>query len=561
MSADYGIPGSAELDILARSFWDWRAREQPRTDDDIPRIERPAGWLPDWTPKAVSGYRAAVADFERRWQTLPLPSPESDDLDVRAYVVDHALLGSAIARARFELDTTRSWQTDPTFYVDQSIGVVFDLLRPRGEFDISRTLGVIAALEGVPGALEQGRENLEGSALTEPTRLAIAVLDSAGGRPQGAPEAVADAIAALSPLVPRSLQMRLQDAGASAAEALADFRDWLDAAETAPWTSIGRGAFDRFLREVALNPATPDELLHTGLLELHRAEAFSVIESRGHRLTSGRSAPRDPLPDDLEAICARQHEQESWLRRFYEEHGILSQPASLRHYLLEPMPAYLEPLQWLGVTDDLAWEKAAEGDAVSWQPSSSAELGFFDDAIARDPMTGLIHEGCHSQQLALSAANPDWIRRHYYDSGANEGIGYYNEEMLDRAGLFEGNPNSHETIHAFLRLRTLRVQVDIRLALGQLTIPEAARLLAESVPMDEATANWEAAFFAKTPGQGMTYQVGKSQILAFLAEAARRPGFTLQSFHDRLWANGNVPIALQRYEVLGEADQLSRIRI
>ena len=226
------------------------------------------------------------------------------------------------------------------------------------------------------------------------------------------------------------------------------------------------------------------------------------------------------------------------------------------------MPAYIEPLQWLGVTDDLAWEKAGAQDALSWQPPLDEPLGFFDDAISRDPMTGLVHEGCHSQQIGWSGGHPDWIRRHYYDSGANEGIAYYNEEMLERAGLFADNPDSQETIQAFLRLRTLRVQVDIKLALGLLNIDEAARLLAKRVPMDGPTAWWEASFFAKTPGQGMTYQVGKSQILAFLADAARLdPGFELRRFHDQLWLEGNVPIALQRYEVLGLTDELGRIRL
>jgi uncharacterized protein (DUF885 family) len=132
--------------------------------------------------------------------------------------------------------------------------------------------------------------------------------------------------------------------------------------------------------------------------------------------------------------------------------------------------------------------------------------------------------------------------------------------MLARAGLFEGASGSAETVHAFLRLRALRVGVDIGLALGRLSIDEAAHELAERVPMDRATARWEATFFAKTPGQGMTYQVGKTQILGFLADAAREPGFSLRAFHDRLWREGNVPIALQRYEVLGDVSALDKVR-
>src|SRR5437773_1941299 len=36
-----------ELDELGERFWAWRAHQQPRTRDDIPRLDRPSGWLPE----------------------------------------------------------------------------------------------------------------------------------------------------------------------------------------------------------------------------------------------------------------------------------------------------------------------------------------------------------------------------------------------------------------------------------------------------------------------------------------------------------------------------------
>src|SRR5437773_9116049 len=36
------------LDDLARALWIWRAAEEPHSSDDIPRIDRPSGWAPDW---------------------------------------------------------------------------------------------------------------------------------------------------------------------------------------------------------------------------------------------------------------------------------------------------------------------------------------------------------------------------------------------------------------------------------------------------------------------------------------------------------------------------------
>jgi uncharacterized protein (DUF885 family) len=167
-----------------------------------------------------------------------------------------------------------------------------------------------------------------------------------------------------------------------------------------------------------------------------------------------------------------------------------------------------------------------------------------------------VHEGVpgHYFQLAVSWQNPDPIRRHYYDSGANEGIGFYAEEMMLQAGLFDDSPHTREIIYHFMRLRALRVEVDVKLALGQFTLEQAAEYLESKVPMDRQTARSEAIGFATAPGQAISYQIGKIQILRFLADARRLQGekFSLRKFHDSLWNNGNVPIALQRQEYGGD---------
>jgi uncharacterized protein (DUF885 family) len=207
----------------------------------------------------------------------------------------------------------------------------------------------------------------------------------------------------------------------------------------------------------------------------------------------------------------------------------------------------------LGVTDDLTGPARLKENATSYIPQPSPLLGYFALAAARDPRGLIVHEGVHYYQLALSWAQENPIRRHYYDSGANEGIGFYAEEMALQAGLFDDSPRSREIIYSFMRLRAARVVADVKLALGQFTIKQAAEYLQKTVPMDEGTARAEAAFFASTPGQAISYQVGKLQIMQMLSDARRDQGakFNLKSFHDFVWKNGNVPIALQRWEYVG----------
>src|SRR5437764_13037070 len=112
-----------------------------------------------------------------------------------------------------------------------------------------------------------------------------------------------------------------------------------------------------------------------------------------------------------------------------------------------------------------------------------------------------------------------------------------------------------------MRLRGLRVEVDVKLALGLFTIDQAADHLQNVAGIDRATAWQEATFFASSPGQAITYQVGKLQIIKFLADAKRIHGaeFNLRAFHDFVWKNGNVPPALQRWEYLGLSDEIQLI--
>src|SRR5207249_1070539 len=208
-----------------------------------------------------------------------------------------------------------------------------------------------------------------------------------------------------------------------------------------------------------------------------------------------------------------------------------------------------------GETDDFTSTSRLKDNCVRYVDPPSGNLGYFWRATAEDPRPIAVHEGIpgHYFQLCLSWKHEDPIRRHYYDSGANEGIGFYAEEMMLQAGLFDDSPRTREIIYNFMRLRALRVEVDVKLALGEFRLEQAAKYLQEKIPMDSATAQQEAIVFATGPGQAITYQIGKLQIIKFLAEARMQQGekFNLRAFHDFVWKNGNVPIALQRWEYLG----------
>jgi uncharacterized protein (DUF885 family) len=110
-------------------------------------------------------------------------------------------------------------------------------------------------------------------------------------------------------------------------------------------------------------------------------------------------------------------------------------------------------------------------------------------------------------------------------------------------------------------LRALRVEVDVKLALGELTLTQAADYLARAVPMDRKTAETDAADYVAAPGLGIAYEIGKLQIERMLAERRLQLGdkFDLRQFHDYVWSNGNLPLSLQRWELLGLDDDVKKL--
>ncbi|MDF2576443.1 MAG: hypothetical protein K0S05_3355, partial [Agromyces sp.] len=375
---------ATDLAQLGTDFWEWRDATSFRTSDDIPRVERPAGWVPRFDPEGIDEIRQGLAGFTERWRSFPVDGLEALPVDAQ---VDHRLLGAALARVHWELDVLRNWERDAVFLTSQVLGPWFDLLLAPPPFEAT----------------------------------------------------LAASVAALTPFVHRVTARSLAEAQPAASNALERYRGWLEASadRLGPDVIVGRDAFVWYLRHVALVSAEPEELVRAALQDSGRAVVGETVSRARHR-----DLPESPLAADAAALVAAEETGEAQVRAFYEDAGLLSQPASLRRYRFAATPAYLEPVVFLGVTDDLTSIRRLGDDATSYVPEPSTDLPYFDAADARDPRLGIIHEGAHAQQLALSWAHPNPMRRHFVDSVANEGIAHYNEELMLTAGLFEDAPHS-----------------------------------------------------------------------------------------------------------------------
>src|ERR1700678_627294 len=143
----------APLQKLAEDFWQWRARFQPFTSDDIPRLDRPSV-ARDWSAASITEQRAALAVFEERWKGINTAGWSI------ANQVDYRLIGSALARVRWELDINPRWQRDPSFYVDQTLAALTEALLQPSPFDAARSRVIVERMEQIPAILDNAKANL-----------------------------------------------------------------------------------------------------------------------------------------------------------------------------------------------------------------------------------------------------------------------------------------------------------------------------------------------------------------------------------------------------------------
>jgi len=543
-SAEGGTARDPGLQTLASRFFTWRATVQPCTGDDIPRVERPGGWVSPVSPEALRDERRIYTEFKFMLQQVPRSGWNRSDS------VDYLLLRSAIERVNWELNVLKIPFRNPEFYVQQTLGALYELLLISSPMTDLRAENILRRIESIPATLRFASANL-----TEPVqpfaKLAVSELGDARAR-------LYRMVSGLQGVIKPQYNQALAAGVDSASTAIEAFVKYLQAKiPVMPAAfSPGRDAYAYYLKTIALIPAATVDMLTIGKTEFDRAAFSEMMEGM-----------RDAGIPDMRIFSSadEQIEQsrldEIAIRKFLDDHEILTVPSWLKHYRNRLMPTAITVLSSLGVADDLTSETRLNEDGISYIPAPSPGLSFFRMASAKDPRPIIIHEGIpgHYFQLSLSWANEDSIRRHYIDSGPIEGWGFYVEEMLLQAGLFDNDrPRVRETIYRFMRLRALRVEADIRLALGEFTIDQAAAFLERTVPMEKQGALDEAAFFASTPGQAISYQIGKAQIEAFLRDARllKREGFRLRDFHDYIAKNGNVPVALLRWEYLGLRDEV-----
>jgi Bacterial protein of unknown function (DUF885) len=353
------------LSQLANDFWVWRAQFAPFTGDDVNRMERPGGKR-DWSRTSIETRRRNLAEFEARWKKI-----DAEKFTI-AQKVDLRLIGSALARVRWELEINPRWKRDPNFYLDQTLTAVTEALRVPAPYDAIRSTEILTRLENIPPIIDSALENLQG-----PPAPFVNVAIEALGNIRPHLREMAEALLPHTTLKPEQLNAATE----RAADALEKFRRTLQ--ERLPslpqQTALGRDAYVFFLKNVALYPFSPEEILAMGEQEWNRAVAFETYE---------RERNRDILPlklaQNIDVWINDAGTKEGEIREFLEKHNILTVPGWMQHYTLRPIPKYLAALGF-SENDDFTSPSRLNENCVRYTGEPSEKLGYFWKATAMDP--------------------------------------------------------------------------------------------------------------------------------------------------------------------------------
>ena len=264
------------IEALGIDFWRWRTLQQPRSHDDIPRIERNKNWKPAWSSQDVAGYQNAISDFQIRWKAIDAGTVNSLKVSKESWV-DYQLIGSAIHRVYWELDYLKVWQQQPRFYIDQTAGVVFDLLLPiQVNDEIVRD--VVFALNFTEEILSSGIKNLANNAVKAYAVVAIDLLKNIENQLNTMSKELAE-------FVDQDLADALEVSTKKAIGAFVIYREWLisNLDSFKPISAIGKDNYEWFFKNVALVPFTTHELNMIGELEWDRAVVLEQISLNKHK--------------------------------------------------------------------------------------------------------------------------------------------------------------------------------------------------------------------------------------------------------------------------------------
>jgi len=542
---------AAAVEALARRYFTftWNASPTTLTDNGLHTAD---GRLADFSDAADRAYGAGLERFRTELAALAPGGTSVHDQN------NYLLLRAALEGDYWQRAYLRPRDRNPSIYEEECTNGIFTLLKKPFASNAVRAHDAALRMRQCSTVLSQGEHNL-----AEPVREfgLVASQELAGVDPL-----FTQSLEALTPGLSAAQKTELYAARDRALKALHDYKHWVDA-HLRSWHTggfaVGKQQYDWMLRRVLLLPWDSDQLALMARFELARDRALAAWE-QNHQLYSAGTAHTQPPFTDKAAFLHYYESQTARVVSFVKSHHLLTIPSWIGRFRIVELPKALSPINpggFMNPPGTFDRDQTGFYFVPNYDPHNTS---FFAAQARKAVLPVLAHEGIpgHFMQFSIAYKNPDFIRKVYGDGVFAEGWAFYGEEMLMRTALYDDDPEGRTAVIHLMRHRATRVLVDIGLASGEMTLPQAIKFFKDNAGIDEATAYGEGTRFAMGPGQAIDYLTGKSQIESLLAEAQDHEGahFSLGAFHDRLLSFGTVPYSTIAWEWLGDARWIDQVK-
>ncbi|HKQ98071.1 MAG TPA: DUF885 domain-containing protein [Candidatus Polarisedimenticolia bacterium] len=534
------------LRALAADYYRWQTEQYPVTASDRGLHTRD-GLLADYGEAAIAARRRHANAILAEVRAMRTDGWSKDDR------IDGILFRAQLERGAIFDRVLDFEHTNPLTYVEECSNAIFSLLKKEYAPPAERARSATARLAKMPALLDDGRRNLKA-----PVRLYARL--------------AAESARSIDPLFNESLMVLAQDlppadraalvqARDAALKALHGYADWLDAnqAKMVEFRPMGEKAYNEILKRTYLLPLDATQVEMLGRTELARYRALESL------LPDPKMADPDParaasIPADQQAFLTAYESREAEMIRFLKEKNLVTLPSYLGPFQIRQLPEAFKPTSPGGFMNAPGIYDKDPGGFYFIPTYNPKSRNFYIRAAIEDPRPLLGHEGIPGHFMQISIANhlADEIRRQHDDGVFVEGWALYTEEMLMRTGLYPEGSAAQGQILRLSRYRAARVGVDVNLHTGRWTFEQAVQYFMEAGGLDREAAEGEAAGAAASPTQKITYMVGKWQIMDLLGRYRDKTGdaYRLGEFHDRLLANGSLPLSVVSYILLDDRTAL-----
>ncbi|MBS3788456.1 DUF885 domain-containing protein [Candidatus Bipolaricaulota bacterium] len=525
-----------EFEELRQEVFDYVMEDNPVLATNM-GLHEFDGRLPDGSR---SSQEETIAKFNKWLSALKnineeqLTNEEMDSLRVGKH-----LLGLRL----YELEELRLWESNPG--QPQVIGSSLLPLLKRNFAPVeTRLKSAIARINQIPEFLESSKDRI-----SDPVELWIKMSKESLEKLPGLLEVVKKT-AEESDLGGREKE-ELETAVTEAKESFSDFAGWLDriGQESRKEFAIGTGRFEELLEKQKLGYGI-DEI--TALGKHYLEESRRSMEKYAERI-NGDYSVKDALehveentPKDFSKALswyetaieeARAYIEKKNLATIPENENIkvMETPSYLRHVI--PFAAYIPPAKY---DDD------RQGVYLVTPPEDEEELKRFAFWSIRNTT---VHEGYpgHHLQMSASAESDDLFALLSHATETIEGWAHYCEEMMKNYG-FDDTPEARLIQLKDRRWRAARIIADVKLSTGKFSYREGVEYMADTVRMDEKSAEAEVKRYTQNPSYQLSYLLGKHKI-GLLRDHVREimgGDYRDRFFHDRLIYGGSIPIKFHR---------------